>query len=126
VKNMMIQESMIEINQIQLTKKKNEKNNGEFEKTLLEAVDIAFSSLFNSQKENIYSYLNKCYKINKQEIPHNVENFAKALEETFGQSAQLIELEIMKTVYAMSQKFKFTSKMGGLTFTDYVKAMHDL
>jgi len=123
---MMIQESMIEINPIQLTEKKSKQNNGDFEKTLLEAVDIAFSSLFDSQKENIYSYLNKCYKINKKEIPHNVENFAKALEETFGQSAQLIELEIMKTVHAMSQKFKFTSKMGGLTFTEYVKAMRDL
>ena len=123
---MMIQESMIEINPIQLTEKKSKQNNGDFEKTLLEAVDIAFSSLFDSQKENIYSYLSKCYKINKQEIPHNVEKFAKALEETFGQSAQLIEVEIMKSLFAISQKYKFTSKKGKLTFTDYVKAMHDL
>ena len=57
---MMIQESMIEINPIQLTEKKSRKNHVDFEKTLLEAVDIAFSSLFDSQKENIYSYLSKC------------------------------------------------------------------
>jgi len=122
---MMIQENMIEINPIQLTEKKSKKNHLDFEKTLLEAVDMAFYSLFDSQKENIYSYLSKCYKINKQEIPHNVEKFAKALEETFGQSAQLIEVEIMKSLFAISKKYKFTSKKGRLTFTDYVKAMHD-
>jgi len=123
---MTIQENMIEISQIQLTMKNNEQNNSEFEKTLIDAVDTAFSSLFDSHKETIYSYLSKCYNVNRQEIPYNVENFADALEETFGQSAQLVEMEIMKAFYAMSQNFKFTPKKEGLSFTDYVKAMGDL
>jgi len=123
---MTIQENMIEVSQIQLTMKNNGQNDSEFERTLTEAVDTAFSSLFDSHKETIYSYLSKCYNIKKQEIPYNVENFAKALEETFGQSAQLVEMEIMKIVYEMSPNFKFTLKKEGLSFTDYVKAMRDL
>ncbi len=120
---MRIQETMTETVQIQLPLIENKQSKNKFEIALIEAVDIVFSSLFGSHKKDIYTYLENCYNIDKQEISDNVENFAHAIEETFGQSAQLIEMEIMRTVHTMCQKHKVKSKQKGITFADYMKAM---
>jgi hypothetical protein len=117
------QKSMIETILIQLPMEENKQDQGKFETTLIEAVDMVFSSLFGSHKEKIYAYLRQCYSIDKQEIPHRVETFARAIEETFGQSAQLIEMEIMRTAHSMSGNLKVKPRQKGLTFADYVEAM---
>ncbi len=114
---------MTETIQIQLPLIESKQNKNKFELTLIEALDVVFSSLLGSHKKDIYTYLEKCYNIDKQEIPNNVENFARAIEETFGQSAQLIEMEIMRTMHTMSQNLKVKPRQKGLTFADYLKAM---
>lgn len=126
VTSVMIRQSMIEMSQICLNEKNTESSNNNFEKLMAEAVDNAFSSLFNSHKQNLYSHLSRCYNINKQDIPCTIDDFVDALQEIFGPSAKLIEIEIMKTLHAMVPNFTFIPNQSELSFTEYVKAIRGL
>lgn len=119
---MMIQ-SMIEMNQVCLNEKNSKLHNGNFEKLLTEAVDNAFSSLFHSHKQNLYSHLQRCYNINRQGIPYNVDDFVNALQEIFGSGAKLVEIEIMKSLYALVQNYTFALNQSELSFTEYVRVI---
>ena len=122
---MMIQ-STIEMSQVCLDEKNIEPHNRNFERLLTKAVDNAFSSLFNSHKQNLYYHLSRCYNINKQDIPYTIDGFVDALQEIFGPSAKLIEIEIMKTLHAMVPNFTFIPNPSELSFTEYVGAIRDL
>ena len=119
---MMIQ-STIEMNQVCLNDKTTELHNCNFEKLLTKAVDKAFSSLFHSQKQNLYSHLSRCYSISKQDIPYAVDDFINALQEIFGSGAKLVEIEIMKSLYALVQNYTFIPNQSDLSFTEYVTAI---
>jgi hypothetical protein len=125
VTNMMIQ-SMIEMNQICLNEKDTKLNNGNFEKLLIKSVDNAFSSLFHSHKQILYSHLLRCYNINKQAIPYAVDDFVNALQEIFGSGAKLVEIEIIKSLYALVQNYTFAPNQSDLSFTEYVRAIRSL
>ncbi|NIR88103.1 hypothetical protein GWO13_11400 [Candidatus Bathyarchaeota archaeon] len=96
--------------------------NSSFEKLLLEAIDEGLSSLGDSSKQSVYFHLEKTFNINKQNIPHKIEEFADALEKIFGVGAKVLEIVIMRQLY---------EKVGGvveygqedLVFTEYVAAM---
>ncbi len=95
------------MNQVCLNEKNTETHNRNFEKLLTKAVDKAFSSLFHSQKQNLYSHLSSCYSISKQDIPYAVDDFVNALQEIFGSGAKLIEIEMMKSLHALVKNFTF-------------------
>jgi hypothetical protein len=71
----------------------------EFSKLLLEAVDEGLSSLGDSPKQAILFYLENSYKIDKDNIPRNLTEFAGALEKIFGQGASYLEQLIIKRLY---------------------------
>lgn len=90
-----------------------------FEEILLEAVDEALSSLGDSAKQVIYFYLEKTYKIKKQDIPHKIEEFADAIEKIFGLGAKFLEILIMKRLYEkVGGVFDYNQE--NLVFTEYV------
>jgi adenylyl- and sulfurtransferase ThiI len=71
----------------------------DFEEILLEAIDEGLSSLGESSKWAIYFHLEKNFKIEKQQIPQKIQDFAEALEEIFGVGANFLEILIMKRLY---------------------------
>lgn len=119
----MIQEGLSEMIEVRFGKKKLEANNGNFGKLLIEAVDTVFSSLGDSCKQALYFHLKDGYSISKQEIPCRIEEFAIAIEKIFGPGAKLIEIEIMRALFAMVQDFKCAPKQEDLSFTDYVETL---
>ena len=77
----------------------------------------------DSCKQALYFHLKDGYSISKQGIPYRIEEFAIAIERIFGPGAKLIEIEIMKALFAMVQDFKCAAKQEDLSFTDYVKTL---
>lgn len=118
---MLIQENVVEISEIRFGKKKSRLHKGNFEKLLIEAVDNVFSSLGDSCKQAIYFHLKDCYNVSKHEIPYRIEDFANALEKIFGLGAKLIEIEIMRALFAKVRDFSYSPKQEDLSFTNYVK-----
>jgi len=98
-------------------------SNYSFQKIMLEAIDEGLSSLGNKSKQAIYYYLEKTFKIKKEEIPFKIEKFTKVIEEIIGPGAKLLEIEIMKQLYRKAgRNFKYSSKQKDLTFTEYLTA----
>jgi hypothetical protein len=91
-----------------------------FEKLLLVAVDEGLSSLGESSRQAIYSYLDKNFRIKRQEIPRKIEAFAGAIENIFGQGASLLEILIMQKLYdKVGQQIKWQTSRD-LTLAEYV------
>jgi nucleoside-diphosphate-sugar epimerase len=118
---MMIEESLSEMSEIRFGKKESASRKGNFEKLLIEAVDNVFSSLGDSCKQAIYFHLKDCYNVSKHEIPYRIGDFADALEKIFGLGAKLIEIEIMRALFAKVQDFSYSPKQEDLSFTNYVE-----
>jgi len=94
-----------------------------FEEVLLEAIDESFSWLGESEKQAIYFFLEKRYKISKQEIPYRIEEFTEAIEDIFGLGAKIIEIRIMKNLFSkMGYSFPYLHAQEGLEFTKYIEA----
>jgi len=123
--SMMIQ-TTIEMPQVSLNEKNTETHNRNFEILLTKAVDNAFSSLFHSQKQNLYSHLSRCYGISRQDIPYAVDDFINVLQEIFGSGAKLIEIEMMKSLHALVKNFTFAPHQSDLSFTEYIRAIRGL
>lgn len=95
-----------------------------FEELLLEAVDDGLSSLGDSSKQVIYFHLEKTFKLNKQEIPHKIEEFADAIENIFGHGAKLLQIIIMKRLYEkVKGSIEYNAQLEELIFTQYVAAV---
>lgn len=95
-----------------------------FEEALLKAVDDAFSCLGESPKEAIYFHIGKKFRLRKEDIPIRTEEFAKAIEEIFGNGAAILEIQIMKSLFKnLGYKFKFYPRRTSLKFTEYVAAV---
>ena len=94
-----------------------------FEELLLEAVDEELSSLGESVKQAVYHNLKKTFKIDKHSIPHNIDQFATAVEKIFGDGAKLIEIQIMKRLYEkVGHNVEYSPKSPDLLFIQYVEA----
>lgn len=122
---MLIEERLGEMSEIRFGEKKSGSSKGNFKKLLIEAVDTVFSSLGGSCKQAIYFHLKHCYNISKHEIPYRIEDFADALEKIFGAGAKLIEVEIMRALFARVQDFSYSPKQEDLSFTSYLKTWCD-
>jgi len=93
-----------------------------FEELLLEAIDDALSSLGESAKQSIYFHLEKRFKIAKEDIPRQLEDFEDGLEKIFGLGAHFIEILIMKSLFEKIGQPLEWNEDKELVFTDYVAA----
>lgn len=96
-----------------------------FRDLLLEAVDEGLSSLGEEPKQVVYSYLEDFFQIEREDIPHQIDEFADAVEEIFGCGAKLVEIEIMKRLYGKieGESFQYSPIDGDLQFAEYIRAM---
>ncbi len=53
----------------------------------------------DSSRQSIYVHMKKYFMLEKEEIPHNLENFEFALERIFGVASKYLEILIMKNLY---------------------------
>ena len=70
-----------------------------FEELLYEAVDEGLSTLGDAAKQAIYYYLENGAHINRQEIPHKVEDFTVAIWKIFGLGSNFLLILILKQLY---------------------------
>ena len=98
-------------------------DNPEFDALLLEAVDEGLSSVGDSSKQAIYFHLEKTFRIEKEEIPLKIEDFAEAIEKIFGLGANFLEILIMKHLYnKIGQGSGQLGSVGDFSFREYVTA----
>lgn len=96
--------------------------NSDFNKIMLEAVDEGLSLLGDCSKQALYSHIEKTLKIEKEDIPDKIEEFTCAIERIFGQSAKLLEIEIMKNLYKrVEHSFEYPVENDDLIFIEYVR-----
>ena len=93
----------------------------EFDKLLVSAIDEALNSLGESVKQSIYFHIENKFKVPRNKIPENLEEFQGGLEKIFGAGAQFIEILIMKNLHTkVGLPLKIESKQ--LEFVEYVGA----
>ena len=95
-----------------------------FQKSFLEAVDAAFSSLGESAKQSIYFHLENKFKLSKDDIPCRLVDFDAGLEKIFGAGTRFLEVLIMKKLHENMGPAVGTMKWEEkkeFKFVDYVK-----
>jgi len=85
-----------------------------------QAVDDTLSALGENPKQAIYRHLKIIYGINKEDIPNKIEDFASAIEQTFGSVAKLIEIKIIEQLHSQYEDFCFAPKNQELDFVEYI------
>ena len=93
-----------------------------FDELLLSAIDEALLSLGESVKQSIYFNIESKFRVPRNEIPENLEEFQGGLEKIFGTGAQFIEILIMKSLHAKIGQPFIMEKSGQLEFIEYVDA----
>jgi hypothetical protein len=91
-----------------------------FDELLLSAIDDALLSLGESVKQSIYFHIENKFRVSRNEIPENLEEFQGGLEKIFGTGARFIEILIMKNVHSKIGLPLIMKKSGELEFTEYV------
>ncbi|MGB9915640.1 MAG: hypothetical protein ACPLOC_08885 [Candidatus Bathyarchaeales archaeon] len=91
-----------------------------YETALTEAIEAAFAPLGPTITQLIYAYMEKTFKIKKQEIPNRTKEFTKAIEQIFGEGAKLIEIRIIGELHKRIQDFVHIPKKRKLEFTEYL------
>jgi hypothetical protein len=97
-----------------------------FNELLLESIDETLSSLGESPKTAIYSYLEKSFDIKKQEIPNKTSAFSTALRKLFGSGAKHLEVLTMQKFYVKlrgCESVPAEQSLFKVTFIDYVRFM---
>ena len=95
-----------------------------FEDVVGEAVDTILSALGEKPKQAIYRHLKVAYGISKEDIPHKIEAFTDAIEQTFGSAAKLVEIKIIERLHSQHEDFIYVPKSGELNFVEYVEDLH--
>jgi len=72
----------------------------DFDKTLLEAVDGALLTFGESPKKAIYYHLDKSFKLQRKDIPEDIDKFSHALNTFFGPGSEVIGKLIVKNLYS--------------------------
>ena len=94
-----------------------------FEQILAEAIDEGLALLGESPKEEIYSYIETTFKINREDIPYKIEEFTEALERIFGNGAKILKIQIMKCLFKkVGHSLKHYKSPMNLEFTEYIVA----
>jgi len=108
---------------LQLSIKNQNLSEDKFKVAIMEAIDESFSSFSKLDKQEIYFYLEKVFKIKKQEIPCKIESFVDANEKIFGVGAKLIEIRIIEALHKRIPDFMFYPKKGTVIFKEYVDSL---
>jgi hypothetical protein len=104
--------------------RKNEKSNeNRFEVTMAEAIDESLATFENLNKQEIYFFLENVFKIRREEIASNIENFTDALNQMFGIGARLIEIKIIQAVHKKIPEFIFTPRGSAVIFKEYISSL---
>jgi hypothetical protein len=94
-----------------------------FKRLLLEAVEESLSTLGETPKQAVYYHLREAFRIERQEIPDKIDEFAFAIERIFGQGAKILEIQIMKSLHEKTGDApKQYLKKEELSFTEYLRA----
>jgi len=97
-----------------------------FEEVLVEAIDEGLNCLGEQTKQAIYLHLKNKYSLNKQDLPYKIEDFTEALDDTFQAGAKLLEIKIMKILFAkVGQGYVPLEKPESLEFSSYVYALRN-
>ena len=119
----MTQESFKVMGEISLNEDRRIENRKAFEELLIEAIDEYLLCLGESCRKAIYFHLNQQYGIRRERIPYKIEEFAEALEESFGPGAVLMEIGIMKILYEKSGVINYLVGQEELSFVDYLESL---
>jgi len=90
----------------------------DFDKTLLEAVDRALIAFGESPRRAIYYRLNRSFKLQREDIAEDTDEFSNALNTIFGPGAEIIEKLIVKNLYD-KLKLSFEERTC-FEFVDYI------
>ena len=97
-----------------------------FEKVLLESIEEGLDCLGEKTKQAIYLHLKNNYSLNKKDIPYRIEDFTAAIENTFQKGALLLEIKIMKVLFAkIGYRYIRMEKPESLEFASYVYALRN-
>jgi len=96
-----------------------------FEATVGQAIDDTLSALGESPKQAIYRHLKIVYGISKEDIPNKIEDFASAIEQTFGSVAKLIEIKIIEKLHFQYEDFCYVPKNRQLDFVEYISDLQN-
>ena len=97
-----------------------------FDEIFIEAIDHTFSALIGENaKQAFFSFLDKKYKLSKEEIPVKIGDFVDGLEQIFGASASLLELETMKNLKKNVPSFIYLPESSDLSFKAYAESLKE-
>ena len=95
-----------------------------FFKDFEDSLEEALCAFGEKQKQSIYSCLDNCYGLNKQEIPNRIEDFSQAIDNIFGNAGKLIKASIMKALFKRIKKpIKIIVENNDLYFEDYIQSV---
>jgi hypothetical protein len=98
-------------------------NQQSFHDFILEVIDGAFSKLGTETRQALYSILQKEYSLNKNDLPDKLEDFVNALENVFGASALLVEIDILKRIKTKAPLFMYIVQNADLYFDEYLSSL---
>jgi len=96
----------------------------DFDKTLIEAVDHALLALGESPRNALYRHLIKGFKLKRESILEDTEEFSNALNTLFGPGGQVIEKLIVKNLYN-KLNLSYEEKTC-FEFVDYISLARDV
>lgn len=102
-----------------------EKTETFYENTLSQTIDDVLSCLGAATKQTIYQHLKNHYGIDQDEIPYQIEDFTVAIEQIFGNVAQLIEIKIIERLHAKYKGFAYSPEKGELDFTEFIYSLQE-
>ena len=106
-----------EIPQIQI------KLNSSFDELIVSTVDEVFANFGEKTQQMLYTILASDYKIEKQDIPKKISEFANALEHMIGISALLIEINIVKVIHEKIPEFEWNINSRNFKFARYIESL---
>ena len=92
----------------------------DFNAIFLDVIDETFSSLSENVKTAIYFHLEHTFHLKKQEIPHSIDDFAKALSGIFGSGSKPLEAMLMKKLHEKVNGTCRIAEIDDCTFPKYV------
>ena len=91
----------------------------DFEKKLLVSVDYGLLTLGENNRTAIFYHLKRSFRLEREKIPNDPEEFSRALNSIFGPGAEVIEKFIIKDLYGrLGLNFEEETNY---EFIDYVK-----
>ena len=97
-----------------------------FEKVLLQSIDEGLDCLGEKTKQAVYLHLKNNYSLSKEDIPYRIEEFTAAIENTFQKGALLLEIKIMKVLFAKTgYRYIRMEKPESLEFASYIYALRN-